>query len=71
MDFESPEFREFLLQVTIVPITFEIARKSTQLDFQSDPADEIISATSVVEKMPLLTRDRKLLKSKLVPLAKR
>lgn len=40
-----------------------------QLDIQSDPADEIIGATSVVEQIPLLTRDKKLLKSKIVPLA--
>jgi PIN domain nuclease of toxin-antitoxin system len=44
-------------------------RTSTQLDIQSDPADEIIAATSVVEEIPLLTRDKKLLKSKMVPLA--
>jgi hypothetical protein len=31
--------------------------------------DEIIAATSIVEKIPLLTRDRKLLKSRLTPLA--
>ena len=33
------------------------------------PADEIIAATSVVEGIPLLTRDGKILKSKIVPLA--
>ena len=69
MDFDSPEFREFLRHVMVVPITFEIARKSTELDFCSDPADEIIAATSVVEEIPLLTRDRRLLKSRMVPLA--
>jgi len=35
---------------------------STRLDIQSDPADEIIGATSIVEQIPLLTRDKKLLK---------
>src|SRR2546430_9647360 len=39
------------------------------VDFRSDPADEIIAATSIVEEMPLLTRDTRLLKSKMVPLA--
>jgi PIN domain nuclease of toxin-antitoxin system len=40
------------------------------LDFASDPADELIAATSVVERIPLLTRDQKILKSRMVPLAK-
>lgn len=69
LDMESIEFRRLLRRVTVFPITIQIARKSTSLDFRSDPADEIIAATSVVEKMPLLTRDKKILRSKLVPLA--
>ena len=69
MDLESVEFREWLRQLTVFPISLEIARQSTQLDFSSDPADEIIAATSVVENMPLLTRDRRIRKSRLVPLA--
>jgi PIN domain nuclease of toxin-antitoxin system len=50
-------------------IDAEVAAVSTQLDFRSDPADEIIAATSVVHKAPLLTRDTKLLASSIVPLA--
>ena len=69
LDLESQEFREFLRQVAVIPITIEIAVKSTQLDFRSDPADEIIAATSLVEQIPLLTRDARLLKSRVVPLA--
>ena len=67
MDFDSLEFRNFLRQVSVVPISFEIALASTQLDFHSDPADEIIAATSVIHRMPLLTRDRKIRKSRIVP----
>ena len=69
MDFDSEEFRTFLRQVIVIPVTFEIARASTELDFHSDPADELIAATSVIHKIPLLTRDRKIRKSKIVPLA--
>jgi PIN domain nuclease of toxin-antitoxin system len=69
MDFDSTEFRQCLRQITVLPITLEIARTSTRLDFSSDPADEIIAATSIVEDVPLLTRDRKILKSRIVPLA--
>jgi PIN domain nuclease of toxin-antitoxin system len=70
LDLQSAAFREFLRHVLIFPITLEIAIKSTQLDFRSDPADEIIAATSFIERVPLLTRDRKLLRSKMVPLAR-
>ena len=34
-----------------------------------DPADELIAATSIVHGVPLLTRDRQIRRSKLVPLA--
>jgi PIN domain nuclease of toxin-antitoxin system len=69
LDLESIEFRNFVLGVTIIPISWDIARMSTHLDIHSDPADEIIAATSVVEEIPLVTRDKKLLKSKIVPFA--
>ena len=69
IDCDSPEFREWLRNLTVFPITMEIARKSTQLDFVSDPAAEIIAATSIVENVPLLTRDRQIRKSRMVPLA--
>ncbi len=69
MDLQSKEFRAWLRHLTVFPISLEIARQSTQLDFSSDPADEIIAATSVVENIPLLTRDRRIRKSRIVPLA--
>ena len=67
LDFEDVEFRMFLRNVTILPISVEVARTSTELDFKSDPADEIIAATAVVEQAPLLTRDRRIRKSRIVP----
>ncbi len=70
MDLNSAEFRQCLRQISVFPITLEIARASTELDFSSDPADEIIAATSAVENIPLLTRDRRILKSRSVPIAK-
>ena len=69
LDLDSKEFQIFVRAVTILPITVEIARRSTELDFRSDPADEIIAATSIVENAPLLTRDRRILKSEIVPFA--
>ncbi|MBK8466409.1 MAG: type II toxin-antitoxin system VapC family toxin [Chloracidobacterium sp.] len=70
LDMDSVAFRRVLRHLTIIPITIQIARQSTKLDFASDPADELIAATSIVERIPLLTRDKKILKSRVVPLAK-
>ena len=68
--FDSPEWLEFSRDIQIFPISQEIAIQSTKMDFRSDPADQIIAATSVVHNIPLLTRDKTILKSKIVPLAK-
>lgn len=37
--------------------------------FKSDPVDELIAATSIAHDVPLLTRDRTIRASKLVPVA--
>ncbi len=70
IDLRSESFQSLLVNFTVIPITLAIAISSTKLDFRGDPADEIIAATSIVEKIPLLTRDRTIRKSKLVPLAR-
>jgi PIN domain nuclease of toxin-antitoxin system len=67
LDLNNSDFRRCLSALTVIPISWEIARMSTELDFSSDPADEIIAATSLVENIPLLTRDRRILKSRIVP----
>lgn len=69
LNLNSPAFITCLNQLTIFPVSLEIAQASTQLDFRSDPADELIAATSFIEGIPLLTRDHKILASRLVPLA--
>ena len=70
IDLEDPDVVRVLARVHIWPITREIAHVSTRLDIKGDPADELIAATSLVHKVPLLTRDRAILKSKRVPLAR-
>jgi len=70
MDLEDPDVVRVLGRVHVWPITREIAHASTELDIAGDPADQIIAATSVVHKVPLLTRDRALLRSKTIPLAR-
>lgn len=57
-----------LSRIRTLPIDLEISVASTKLDFRSDPADELIAATSIVYEIPLLTRDAKIRASKLVPL---
>jgi PIN domain nuclease of toxin-antitoxin system len=50
----------------------ELARTLSRiqtLDFDSDPADEIIAATSIVHRLPLVTRDRRMRRSKRISFA--
>jgi len=69
LDLDDPQVVRTLAAVQVWPITLEIARASTRLDVPSDPADELIAATSIVHNVPLLTRDRSLRRSRLIPLA--
>ena len=66
---DDPDLQAMLGVVQIVPVTLEIARPSQLLDFEADPADEIIAAMSLVHRGPLVTRDSRMLESRLVPLA--
>lgn len=69
LDIDSSEVEELLSSLDIWPIDLDVCRATLQLDFDSDPADEIIAATSIVRKAPLVTRDRKMRASEIVPLA--
>ena len=69
LDLEDAEVVRALSAVHVWPITREVAVASTRLDVKGDPADELIAATSVVHQLPLVTRDRGLRRSKLIPLA--
>jgi len=69
LDLDDRQVARTLSKLQVWPIDFEVARESTRLDFKGDPADELIAATSVVHQIPLLTRDRRMRRSKIVPLA--
>ena len=69
LDFDDGEVLDLLGRLHVWPIDLAVARASTQFDFRSDPADELIAATSIVYRVPLVMRDRLLLSSNLVPLA--
>jgi PIN domain nuclease of toxin-antitoxin system len=71
VDLDDPAVARTLGSVHVWPISLEIAKASTRLDVHSDPADELIAATSVVHRVPLVTRDKNLRRSKMVPLARR
>ena len=55
--------------VLVLPITPAIAEEIALLptNFHRDPADRVIVATSRTHNMPLLTQDRLILASRLVP----
>src|SRR5574341_1144723 len=63
------ELARTLARIQTWPLTLDICRSIKSLDFDSDPTDQIIAATSLVHRVPLMTRDRKMRRSKLVPIA--
>ena len=69
LDLRDREVVRALSALHVWPLDLPIALASTSLDFRGDPADEIIAATSVVHDVPLVTRDRRIRGSRLVPLA--
>ena len=69
VDLEDSSVVRALSAVHVWPLTREVAIASTRLDIRGDPADELIAATSVVHHAPLVTRDRNLRRSTLVPLS--
>ena len=69
MDLDDRDISRVLNRIHVWPLDLAVARASTRLDFEGDPADQLIAATSVVHNIPLLTRDRVMRRSNLVPLA--
>lgn len=69
LDLEDVDVVRTLSGIHVWPIDLAVGLQSTQLDFKADPADELIAATSIVHNVPLLTRDRRIRRSKIVPLA--
>ncbi len=66
LDPGSADFARILSRVHVWPIDLAICRALTTLDFKSDPADELIAATSLVHRVALVTRDKSIRKSKLI-----
>ncbi len=66
---EHPLLAEQITQMRVWPIDQRVVYAVLQLDFTSDPADELIAATSLAYGAPLVTRDSRVRESKVVPFA--
>lgn len=69
VDLEDPHWERLLARIQIWPLTWAVCRRLPELDLHGDPADALIAATAVEHRIPLLTRDRALRRSRVVPLA--
>ena len=71
LDLDDGDVARALARVHTWPLSWEVCRESCRLDLSdADPADELIGATSIVHGVPLVSRDRRLRRSKRIPLAK-
>ena len=66
---DSPLIAGALARVEIWPLSREVCLNLAALDFKSDPADELIAATSLTYQVPLLTRDGRIRSSKVIAFA--
>ena len=69
IDLDDGDLLRVLSRVQTWPLTLDVCRAIRELDPRGDPADEIIAATSLVHRAPLVTRDRRIRASRRVPLA--
>lgn len=69
LDLDDAAFVRAVSRVHVWPISLDVCRTLRELDFRSDPADQLIAATSLVHRVPLVTRDKVLRRSRVVPLA--
>jgi PIN domain nuclease of toxin-antitoxin system len=70
VDLDDPELIRTLARIHVWPLTLDVCRAIRALDFRGDPADELIAATSLVHRVPLMTRDARIRRSRRVPLAR-
>lgn len=63
---DYPPLTSALDRLEIWPINRSVCLNLRSLDFTSDPADELIAATSLTHRIPLVTRDRRIRESKII-----
>lgn len=66
---DHPVLASALRRIHVWPITVDVCRNMLALDFSSNPADELIAATSLSFGAPLVTRDARIRASRLVDFA--
>jgi PIN domain nuclease of toxin-antitoxin system len=71
LDLESADLMRLLTRLHVWPINLDVCRALEQLDFRSDPADDLIAATSIAHAVPLVTRDKRIRGSRVVPIARK
>ena len=64
---DTPELAAAVARLHVWPISPEVCLNLRRLDFTSDPADELIAATSLTYSVPLVTRDRNIRTTSLFP----
>jgi PIN domain nuclease of toxin-antitoxin system len=67
LDLEDADVTRLLARIHTWPLSWDVCRESCRLDVRGDPADQLIGATSIVYGAPLVTRDRRLRRSKRIP----
>ena len=67
IDLEHPELVRTLARIQTGSLTLEVCRTIQTLDFKGDSADEIIGSTSIVQRVSLVTRDRRIRRSSAFP----
>jgi PIN domain nuclease of toxin-antitoxin system len=71
IDEDPQDWLENLLmlpRVVLLPLTLDVASAASKLpDAISDPADRLIVATALQARVPLVTKDRKIIASGIVP----
>jgi PIN domain nuclease of toxin-antitoxin system len=65
----NPLLSRALSGMEVWPLTQDVCLNLATLDFKSDPADELIAATSLTYQVPLMTRDARIRTSKLIKFA--
>jgi PIN domain nuclease of toxin-antitoxin system len=64
---DTPRMARAIALLHIWPITVDICLNLRHLDFRSDPADELIAATSLTHNVALVTRDNRIRVTSLFP----
>ena len=61
--------RQCASKMTVLPITSEIAARAASFpdSYPKDPQDRLIGATALVEGIPLVTHDKQIKKSGMIP----